>query len=289
MSDLVTIDEVRPHVSTIRMNRPGRRNAMSFEMMTELSDALKTVGADNACRVAILTGTGAGFCSGLDLEDPGVIPGIDELPLSRIGPIAMRHFSKIVPEMRAVPQPIIAAVNGAAFGGGMCLALGADVRYADETATFNATGIVNGLASTELGASFLLPRLVGASRSNELLLTGRTIGADEAERIGLVSAVVDPADLLDRCLDVAERMCEFSPYGLQMTKSIIWDGLESSSLGATIDLEDRSQLLLGNTENLIECVSARKQGRKPRYTDMPRRDIVDASDADAAEGGVPKY
>lgn len=287
---LVTTERIRPHVNIVRLDREHRRNAMSFELMTELEEAFETVAADNDCWVVILTGQGAGFCSGLDLEDPGVIQGIEELPLSRIGPIAMGHFSKIVPIMRDVPQPIIAAVNGAAFGGGLCLSLGADVRYAAESARFNATGIVNGLCSTELGASWLLPRLVGASRSSELLLTGREIDAREAERIGLVSGVLPDGDLLDHCVGVAEEMCRFSAFGLQMTKQVIWDNLETNSLRAAIDLEDKSQLLLGNTENLIECVTARKEGREPVYTDMPRTDIADAVRA-ASEGAsrVPKY
>jgi enoyl-CoA hydratase len=175
--------------------------------------------------------------------------------------------------MRDLPQPIIAAVNGPAYGGGMCLALGADVRYAAESAEFNATGIVNGLTSTELGASFLLPRLVGASRSNDILITGRKVDAREAERIGLVARVFPDAELLPAAIEAAERMCQFSPFGLQMTKRVCWANLESTSLLAAIDLEDRSQLLLGNTDNLVECIRARKEQRTPVYEDMPRRDL----------------
>jgi len=280
----VVVDKVRPHVTVVRLTRAHRLNAMSFGLMTALYDALRQVAADNAAWVVILTGEGRGFCSGLDLEDPGMIPGIDDMAPARIGMVAMAHFSRVVPAMREVPQPIIAAVNGAAYGGGMCLALGADVRYAAESAEFNATGIVNGLTSTELGASFMLPRLIGASRSNELMLTGRKVDAREAERIGLVSGVVPDADLLPHTLAVAERMCEFSPYGLQMTKRTCWANLEATSLLAAIDLEDRNQLLLGNTENLIECVMARKEDRKPVYSDMPRRDILNYD-----PGKTPKY
>ncbi|MCC7076378.1 MAG: enoyl-CoA hydratase/isomerase family protein [Acidimicrobiia bacterium] len=286
---LVLVEPVRPHVRVVHLNRAHRLNAMSFELMTELEGAFAAVAADNECRVVVLTGDGRGFCSGLDLEDPGVIPGIDSMPLARIGPVAMAHFSKIVPVMRDVPQPIVAAVNGPAFGGGMCLALGADVRYAGESARFNATGIVNGLCSTELGASYLLPRLIGASRSSELLLTGREIDAAEAERIGLVSGVLPDTDLLEHCIAVAEQMCRYSAYGLQMTKQVIWDNLETTSLRAAIDLEDRTQLLLGNTANLIECVAARREGREPVYTDMPRTDIADAIRATDERSTVPKY
>ncbi|MBW2713920.1 MAG: enoyl-CoA hydratase/isomerase family protein, partial [Deltaproteobacteria bacterium] len=191
---LVIVEKVRPHISVVRMNRPERLNAMSFGLMTALVDAFAEVAADNTCHVVILTGEGRGFCSGLDLEDPGAIPGIEHLPISRIGVVAMTHFSQIVPVMRAVPQPIIAAINGCAYGGGLCLSLGADIRIAEESVVFNSTGIVNGLTSTELGASYLLPRLIGASRSNEILLTGRKVDALEAERIGLVSRLVADGD-----------------------------------------------------------------------------------------------
>src|SRR5437764_387522 len=110
--------------------------------------------------------------------------------IARHGRLAMRDYSRLTPALRRVPQPILAAVNGPAYGGGMCLALGADVRIAGRSAEFNATGLVNGLTSAELGASWLLPRLIGASHANDLMLTGRIVGADEALRIGLVRRVL---------------------------------------------------------------------------------------------------
>jgi enoyl-CoA hydratase len=272
---LVIVEEVRPHVSVIRLNRPDRLNAMSFPLMTDLYEALAQVTANNDCWVVVLTGEGSGFCSGLDLEDPGEIPGIKNMAPSRMGIVAMTHFSRAVPALRAMPQPVIAAINGCAYGGGLCLSLGADIRFCSESAVFNATGIVNGLTSAELGVSYLLPRLIGASRSNEILLTGRRVDADEAERIGLVSRVLPEGCVVDHAIEVAEAMCEMSPYGLSMTKRVCWDNLEVTSLHAAIDLEDRNQLLLGNTENLSECIAARRENRKPIYTDMPRRDLLD--------------
>ena len=270
---LVIVDKVRPHVSVVKLNRPECLNAMSFDLMTHLCAAFKEVAADNSCWVVVLTGEGRGFCSGLDLENPGEVPGVDEMALSRIGMVAMTHFSRVVPVMRGLPQPIIAAVNGCAFGGGMCLSLGADLRFCSESAILNASGIVNGLTSTELGASYLLPRLVGASRSNDILLTGRQVDAAEAERIGLVSRVLPDGKVVEHAIEVGEQMCELSPFGLSMTKRVCWANLETSSLNAAIDLEDRNQLLLGNTENLLEFIAARKQKRKPVYTDLPRTDL----------------
>ncbi len=271
---LVLVEKVRPHVSVVRLNRPERLNAMSFGLMTDMLDAFREVAADNTCWVSVLTGEGRGFCSGLDLEDPGEIPGIDNLSFSRIGMVAMQHFSQIVPVMRDIPQPIIAAINGCAYGGGMCLSLGADIRVAEEQVIFNSTGIVNGLTSTELGASYLLPRLIGASRSNEILLTGRMVDAQEADRIGLVSRVVPEGKALEVAIEIAEQMCELSPMGLSMTKKVCWSNLENTSLSAAIDLEDRNQLLLGATSNLQECIVARKEKRKPVYKDLPRTDLT---------------
>jgi enoyl-CoA hydratase len=270
---LVLVDHPRPHVTVITLNRPERLNAMSIELMTELFDVLGDVAADNDCFVVVLTGSGRSFCSGLDLKDYGVVPNIDGLTIGRIAQRSMRHYSRIVPTLRRMPQPVIAAINGPAFGGGFCLALAAELRFASRTATFNSTGIVNGLTSTELGVSWLLPRLVGAAHSNDVLFTGRTVDADEAHRMGLVSRVVDDATLLDEALAVAETMCGYSPYGLAMTKDVVWANLENPSLEAAIELEDRNQLMLGFTENLPEAIRAFDQGRTPAYTDEPRRDL----------------
>jgi enoyl-CoA hydratase len=220
--------------------------------------------------VIVLTGAGRGFCSGLDLDDHGVLPNIEDLTIPRLGPHAMRHYSRLTPALRLVPQPVLAAVNGAAYGGGMCLALGADLRIAGRSAEFNATGLVNGLTSAELGASWLLPRLIGASHANDLMLTGRVVGAGEALRLGLVSRVVPDAQLLDEAIAMANSMSRFSIYGLQMTKRAMWAGLEIPSLDTAIEFEDRNQLMLGYTDNLPEAIRARNQGRAPIYTDVPR-------------------
>jgi len=271
----VIVETARPHVRVVRLNRPERLNAMSIDLSLELKDALEQVGRDNDCRVIVLTGAGRAFCSGLDLKDPSVIPNIEGLTVPRIGPRAIRIYSQLVPIMRHTPQPILAAINGAAYGGGLCLALAADLRIASESALFNATGIVNGLTSTELGASWLLPRLIGAANANDILLTGRRLDAHEALRMGLVSRVLPDDELLDDALDIATAMCEFSPYGVQMTKQVLWANLENTSLAAAIELEDRNQIMLGMTDNLPEAISAFDQKRKPVYTDLPRKGIYD--------------
>jgi enoyl-CoA hydratase len=228
----------------------------------------------------VLTGNGRGFCSGLDLKDYGIIPNIDGLQVGRIAQRSMRYYSRLIMTMRRMPQPVLAAINGVAYGGGMCLSLAAELRIAGESAEFNATGIVNGLTSTELGASWLLPRLVGAAHSSDMLLTGRKIDAAEALRMGLVSRVLPDAELVPATLELAARMAEFSPYGLQMTKEIIWVNLENPSLEAAIEIEDRNQLMLGFTDNLPEAIRAFDRKRKPVYTDEPRKDLFTAPNAE---------
>ena len=265
--------EARSHVRIVRLNRPERLNAMSIDLCLELEETLRRVGDDNHCRVVVLTGAGRGFCSGLDLKDHSVIPNVDGLTVPRIGPRAIRIYSRLIPVMRHVPQPIIAAINGAAYGGGMCLTLAADIRIAAESAVFNSTGIVNGLTSTELGASWLLPRLIGTAHASDILLTGRRIDAAEALRMGLVSRVLPDDALLDGAVEIAEGMCAFSPYGLHMTKQVIWANLETASLDAAIELEDRNQIMLGMTDNLPEAITAFDEDRPPTYTDEPRRGI----------------
>jgi enoyl-CoA hydratase len=270
---LVLVTKPQPHTSVVTLNRPERLNAMSIDLVIELDDALRAVADDNDTYVCVLTGAGRGFCSGLDLKDYGVIPNIDGLTVGRIAQRSMRYYSRLILTLRRMPQPVLAAVNGPAYGGGMCLSLAAEMRLASESAEFNATGIVNGLTSTELAASWLLPRLIGAAHANDLLLTGRRIDAAEALRMGLVSRVLPDDELLPAVLEIAAGMAELSPYGLQMTKDIIWVNLENPSLEAAIEIEDRNQLMLGFTENLQEAIRAFDQKRDPVYTDEPRKDL----------------
>jgi len=272
---LVLVDHPQPHTTVVTMNRPDRLNAMSIDLVLELKARLEEVAADNDCRVVVLTGAGRAFCSGLDLKDYGVVPNIDGLTVGRIAQRSMRAYSQLIPTMRSMPQPIIAAVNGPAYGGGMCLSLGAEIRIASESAVFNSTGIVNGLTSTELGVSWLLPRLIGWARSNDMLFTGRVVAAAEAERMGLVSRVVPDADVLGTALQMAATMAGYSAYGLAMTKDAVWANLEIASLAAAIEFEDRNQLMLGFTENLPEAIRAFAAERPPVYTDEPRKDLFD--------------
>jgi enoyl-CoA hydratase len=264
---LVSIDSASPHVRVVTLDNPSRLNSLSFALVADLYCALEEVGNDNSCRVMVLTGRGRAFCSGLELEHAGLPPGTEDLGRHRLGMRAMEYMGGIVPALRGLPQPVIAAIRGPAYGGGMCLSLGADIRLAGQSAVFCGAGISNGLSGTELGVSWLLPRAVGTSHSSEILLTGRRVDADEALRIGLVSRVVPDDEVLDLATGMAEGMCAFSPFGLALTKDTLWSSLEVGSLRAAVDLENRTQLLAGHTGNLQEATAAFKEKRPPVYTE----------------------
>jgi enoyl-CoA hydratase len=264
----VRIEKPRPGTSVVVMDRPERMNSMAFDLIVPLQEALATAAADNETGVVILTGTGRGFCSGADQKDSTPPPNISGLTLTRIATRAMTVLAELVPTLRRMPQPVICAVNGAAIGGGLCLALGGDVRIAGQSAYFRAAGINNGLTATELGLSFLLPRAIGSSRAFEMALSGRDVSAQEAAEIGLVSRVVPDAELMPAALDLADQINGWSPQGVQLTKRMMWAGLEAGSLQAAIELESHTQLFVRmTTKNFEEATLARKEGRKPDFRD----------------------
>ncbi len=263
-----TTDRIDSAIRCIRLDDPPTLNAMSFDLVQGLYDELTRAREDNGCRVVILTGSGDGFCSGMNLDDVGRPSNSDGLPMSRLAVRAMETMSGLVPLMRSLPQPIIAAINGPAFGGGFCLAIAADIRIGSRAARFRAAGIRNGLTGVELGLSYLLPRLIGGSRANEIILSGREVLADEAESIGILSRVTEPEALLDNAAELAGQICRHSQIGVAMTKAALWDAMEAGSLQAAIGYENRNQLLVRmTTQNLEEAITARNEGREPEFRD----------------------
>jgi enoyl-CoA hydratase len=262
------IEKPRPHVSLITLNRPERMNAMAFDVMMPFRAALEEVSADNDTRVVVITGAGEGFCSGADMEESGTLPNIAGLTRSSIALRAMELLDDVILALRRMHQPVIGAVNGAAIGGGLCLATACDIRVASDRAYFRAAGINNGLTSTELGLSYLLPRAIGSSRAFEIMLSGRDVDASEAERIGLVSRAVSHDELLPACYEVADRIIGFSRVGVEVTKRLLWSSLDAGSLHSHIDHEGHAQLYVRlTTENFEEAVRARREKRAPVYND----------------------
>jgi enoyl-CoA hydratase len=264
----IIVDRPRPHVALITLNRPERMNAMAFDVMIPFRETLEALKRDNDVRVVVITGAGRGFCSGADQTNSGVLPNVEGLTPITISLRAMELLDDIVMTLRGLHQPVIAAVNGAAIGGGMCLSLACDIRIASHDAYFRAAGINNGLTASELGMSYLLPRAIGSSRAFEIMLTGRDIGAEEAERIGLVTRVVTREDLLDDCYAVAERIIGFSRPGVELTKRTLWTGLDAASLSSHMAQEGLGQLFVRlMTDNFEEATRARKAKRAPVFRD----------------------
>ncbi|GIU87711.1 MAG: enoyl-CoA hydratase [Acidimicrobiia bacterium] len=267
MTDPVVVEPVRPGIVKLTLNRPEKLNAMNHALVAGLYDAFDRLAADRSCRVIVLTGAGRGFCAGLDLGEGATPPAAAGLGRAQAGMTVQKLIAGLVPRMRAVPQPIVAAVNGAASGGGLALALASDVRIAARSARFNVAFVRVGLSGCDIGVSWLLPRLVGASRAFELLLTGRLIDAAEADRIGLVTRVVPDDEVLDAALETADLIVGNSPFGIRMTKEVMWSQLEVGSLQAGIDLENRTQVLASFTGDLEEAMAAFLEKRPPRFSD----------------------
>jgi enoyl-CoA hydratase len=264
----IQISKPRPKITLLRMNRPERMNAMAFDLMIPMRDALREISFDNDTRVVILTGTGKGFSSGADHKDDGVVPHIAGLTVPTIARRALKILDDVVLSIRDMHQPVIGAINGAAIGGGLCLATACDIRIASTEAYFRAAGINNGLTSAELGLSYLLPRAIGSSRAFEIMLSGRDVDAEEADRIGLISQVVEPEALLDSCYALAERIIGYSQIGVELTKQLLWASLDAGGLHAHMNHEGHAQLYVRlTTENFEESVRARAEGRAPVFND----------------------
>ena len=261
----VVISNPKEGVTQLTLNRPEKLNAMNVELITELHDAFSAIAADRSCRAVILTGAGRGFCAGLDLTGYGTVPGAEGRGQVVGGFSTQQHIASLIPQMRALPVPVIAAVNGAAAGGGLALALGSDIRIAGASARFNVAFVRIGLSGCDIGVSWMLPRLIGASRAWELMLTGRLIDAAEADAIGLVTRVVPDDQLLDSALETASLIAANSPWGVRMTKEVAWSALEIGSLQAGIDMENRTQILSSFTGDHREAITAFLDKRTPQF------------------------
>lgn len=260
---VIEISRPRDGVALVTMNRPRARNAMNAELVQGLHDAFAELHRDRSCRVIVLTGAGEGFCAGVDLKE-GALPEHGKgLPNPDAMLSIQQSIATLVPRMRSLRPVIIAAVNGAASGGGLALTLASDIRLCSPSARFNVAFVRIGLSGCDIGVSWLLPRLLGASRAYELMLTGRFVDATEAERIGLVLRVAD--DVVAAALDEAELILANSPFGVQMTKEVMWSQLEIGSLHAGIELENRTQLLASTSPDSVEQMRAFIEKRAPEY------------------------
>ncbi|MFP1644702.1 enoyl-CoA hydratase/isomerase family protein [Pontitalea aquivivens] len=238
--------EVQGHIATLRLNRPDKLNALTDDMVRHMLRLLDEV-TEGPARVLIVTGEGRGFCAGFDLSLAEKAEGEGDETAAWMA--RQERYASLVTRLRAIPQPTIAAVNGAACGAGFGLALACDLRIAGPGAKFNAAFIKVGMSSCDIGVSYLLPRAIGTTRAFEIMLTGRMVGAEEAERIGLVSAL--HADGLDeQAENLAHQIAENGGLSTWMTKRGMWANLEAGSLSAALELENRTQILMRGTGSL---------------------------------------
>jgi enoyl-CoA hydratase/carnithine racemase len=256
-------DAPAPGVRRVVFNRPGTYNAFTFAMFRSLLEWLREVQYDVETRVVVLTGAGPGFCSGLDLVDAGPPPWVP----AGVGPqhrdlYAMQEIRELPLTIRALPQPVIAAVNGPVAGIGLMLVLAADLAVAATSARF-VNAFHNVGIGTEGGVSYLLPRAVGSQRAAELLLTGRTVGADEAADIGLVLETVADDRLMPRVLELAETMAVNTPLDNWLTKQALHANLEAQSFARALDLETRGVILARTTADASERRAADQEHRRP--------------------------
>jgi enoyl-CoA hydratase len=266
---LVTATMAGPDVAVVEMNDPARYNALTTQMVTELRDAFTTIRADRQVRVAILAGAGRGFCSGANMSGGDDLPE----PARDRGPVGLVHYmqdnlAELILLIHELPQPVIAAVHGAAVGGGLALALACDLRVASDDAFFAAHFIRVGLSSCDVGTSYTLPRMVGPTLAAELMLTGRRVAAEEAMRIGLLNRVSPGAALLDEALDLAAGITANSEFGVYMTKLGLWANLDAPSLRHAMQLENRTQVLGTFTGNMTEAGKAFVEKRQPEWKQM---------------------
>jgi len=255
----LTFDQPEPGLGIITLNRPECLNAINFQMLDDLYSLYAALEKDDQVRVLILTGKGRGFCSGADLKDKQLMSE-ESLKLFASADLHLEHiqqrYSGVVVGMRRLPQPVIAAVNGVAAGGGMCLALAADIIIAGPTAKFIPSFINIGLSGGELGTTYFLPKMVGSAKASEILMTGRAVAADEADRIGLASCLAGESDLMDKAMATAHQLLSKTSFGLRMTKAALRQNLDATSLETAIAFENRNQSIGCTTAEFFEAVAA---------------------------------
>ncbi|MGW1026788.1 enoyl-CoA hydratase/isomerase family protein [Streptomyces sp. NPDC002577] len=260
--ETLTVEPLDGDIAVLRINRPERMNSQTVKMFTEYGTAARAL-RDSGLRALILTGAGErAFCAGFDLDEIEVITHMGVREFLKFQETATGGIQAI----RHLPFPVIAAVHGAATGGGLALALAADIRLVAPTAKFSAAFVKVGLSMGELGTSYNLSRLVGPGRAAEIGYTGRFVGAEEAVRIGLANRMVPTEQLLDEAVAMARLIATNSPGGVRMSKRAIQRNQEITSYAAALELENRGQALMSRTEDMPEALAAFKEKRAPQFT-----------------------
>lgn len=264
----VQTNMLNEQVLEVRLNRPEQLNAISPEMLDGIIDAMREANHSRDIRVVVLTGEGRGFCAGADLTahaGPGDIPGTEGMGALGFTYKYQERIAEAALAIHECDKPVIAAINGAAVGGGLAFALASDLRIAARGAKLGSVFIQTGLSSCDIGVSYFLPRLVPPTRAMELMMTGRIFLAEEADELGLLNALVAPEQLLEAALRLADAIAANAEYGVWMTKKGFWNNLDAPSLRHAIDVENRTQVLGTFTGCIEEKMAAFMEGRTPSW------------------------
>jgi enoyl-CoA hydratase/carnithine racemase len=253
--------EVADGVATVTLDRPERLNALTFDVYADLRDLLWELPQRDDARALVITGEGRGFCSGGDVHE--IIGRLVEMDAKGLLEFT-RMTGAVVQRMRECPLPIVAAVNGIAAGAGAVIALAADLRVAARSARFAFLFTKVGLAGADMGAAYLLPRLVGLGRATELLLLGETIDAETADRYGLVTRLVDDEELRPAAAELAGALARGPALAYANTKTLLSRELDLDLAGA-LELEAQTQALLMTTRDHREFYEAFREKREPRW------------------------
>jgi len=253
------IDEA---VATVTFDRPAQLNALTFDVYADLRDLLAELPHRDDVRVLVITGTGRGFCSGGDVHE--IIGQLLKMEPGQVLDFT-RMTGSVVQRMRECPMPIIASVNGVAAGAGAVIALASDFRILARSASFAFLFTKVGLSGADMGAAYLLPRLIGLGRATELLLLGESVDAERAAQIGLAGEIVDDHALAERTADLAGMLAEGPALAYAATKVLLSKELDMN-LSASLELEAMTQALLMKTEDHAEFYAAFTEGRDPMWT-----------------------
>lgn len=256
--------ESTDQVEHIFLNRPDTLNALDDELTEQLLAYFEGLQDRPEVRLVVLKGLGKGFCSGLDLKSAQAQSFIEGGPVDKLR--VQRRLRNIIVAMRRCPQPIIAVLHGVAAGGGLSLALAADIRIAAANARINAAFIRIGLGGADIGSSYLLPRLIGAAPAFAILLTGRMLDAPRAYELGLIAALTEESKLDELAETFVRDMLSTGPLALRMTKEVLNINLDAPGLEAALALEDRNQVILGQTENFSAAITSFMQKQPPTFT-----------------------
>ena len=248
-------------IATITLNRPERLNALTFEVYRELTDTFASLRDDKDVRVVVITGSGRAFCSGGDVHD--IIGELFERNIEGLLEFT-RLTCALVRNMRALPKPIISSLNGTTAGAGACIALASDIRLANEDAKIAFLFVKVGLSGADMGAAFLLPRVIGLSKATELLYTGDFISATEAERIGLYNRVVPADQLAATTRELAERLARGPAFALAKTKSMLNRELDMN-LDAALECEAQAQAICMQHPDYREAYEAFVAKREAKF------------------------